>query len=177
MYIILACVLCFLPSDPLWWLHSNVLAGYCNTMLQQNLPDKARKAHIFQGLQKPLISIGILCDNKCIAVFDEKRVTIYYKTTRHIVMQGHRYPTTTLYMINMAAPLREMPEQYIPDTLMVNHVYEKKPKQELTLFYHVKKCLCILARTHSGARQQVPTKNRSNHQRTHQTSIKRHANT
>ena len=51
---------------------------------QHNLPDKARKAHILPGLQKPLISIGTLCDNKCIAVFDEQRVTIYDKTTRLI---------------------------------------------------------------------------------------------
>ena len=103
---------------------------------QHNLPDKARQSHIFPGLQKPLISIGTLCDNNCIAVFDEKRVTIYDKLTRQIVMQGHRDPNTTLYMINMAAPLRAMKEQHIPDTLRANHVYETKPKQELTLFYH-----------------------------------------
>ena len=103
---------------------------------QHNLPDKAHQAHIFTGLQKPLISIGTLCENNCIAVFDEKRVTIYEKSTRQIVMQGHRDPNTTLYMINMAAPLRSMKEQHIPDTLRANHVYEKKQKQELTLFYH-----------------------------------------
>ena len=51
-------------------------------------------------------------------------------------MQGHRDPNTTLYMINMEAPLREMKEQHIPDTLKENHVYETKSKQELTLFYH-----------------------------------------
>ena len=39
---------------------------------QHNLPYKARKAHIFPGLQKPLISIGNLCGNNSIAVFDEK---------------------------------------------------------------------------------------------------------
>ena len=61
-----------------------------------NLPDKAREAHVFPGLQKLLISIGTLCDNNCIAVFDEKRVTIYDKTTRQIVMHGHRDPRTTL---------------------------------------------------------------------------------
>ena len=75
---------------------------------QRNLPDKARQAHIFPGLQKTLISIGTLCDNNCIAVFDEKRVTIYDKSTRQIVMHGHREPNTTLYIINMAAPLRTM---------------------------------------------------------------------
>ena len=102
----------------------------------RHLPEKARKAHIFPGLQKPLISIGTLCDNNCIAVFDEKRVTIYDKTTRQIVMQCHRDPKTKLYIINMTAPMRKMTEQHIPDTLRANHLYEKKSKQELTLFYH-----------------------------------------
>ena len=78
------------------------------------------------GVQKPLISIGKLCNNNCITVFDEKRVTIYDKSKRQIVMQGHRDPNTTLYMTNMAAPLREMKEQHIPETLRANHVYETK---------------------------------------------------
>ena len=42
---------------------------------------------------------------------DEKRVTIYEKTTRQIFMQGHRDPRTTLYMINMIAPLKAMTER------------------------------------------------------------------
>ena len=103
---------------------------------QHNLPEKACKAHIFPGLQKPLISIGTLCDNNCIAVFNEKRVTIYDKTTGQIVMQGHRDPTTTIYMINMTAQLKSMTEQNIPDAFSANHVYETKSKQELILFYH-----------------------------------------
>ena len=113
---------------------------------QHNLPDKARQAHIFPGLQKPLISIGTLCDNNCIAVFDKKRVTIYDKSTRQIVMQGNRDPNTTLYMINMVAPLRAMKEQHIPDTIRANHVYETKSKQELTLFYHAA-CFSLTKRT------------------------------
>ena len=36
----------------------------------------------------------------------------------------------------MAAPLRAMTEQHIPDTPRANHVYETKSKQEKTLFYH-----------------------------------------
>ena len=36
----------------------------------------------------------------------------------------------------MAAPLRAMKEQHIPDTLRAKHVYETKSKQELTLFCH-----------------------------------------
>ena len=113
-----------------------ITSSHIALLPQHNLPDKARKAHMFPGLQKTLISIGTLCDNNCIAVFDEKRVTIYDKTTRQVVVQGHRDPKTTLYMINMTAPLRAMTEQHIPDTLRANHVYETKSKQELTLFYH-----------------------------------------
>ena len=93
---------------------------------QHNLPDNARKAHIFPGLQKPLISIGILCDNNYIAVFDAERVTIYDQTTRNIIMQGHRYPITTLYMINTTSPLKSMPEQNIFEAFRANHVYETK---------------------------------------------------
>ena len=61
-------------------------------------------------------------------------------------MQGHRYPNTTLYMINMAAPLRAMKEQHIPDTLRANHVYETKSKQDLTIFYH-SACFSPIKRT------------------------------
>ena len=85
-----------------------ITPSHITLLPQHNLPDKARQAHIFPGLQKPLISIGTLCDNNCIAVFDEKRITIYDKLTRQIVMQGQRDPNTTLYIINMAAPLRAM---------------------------------------------------------------------
>ena len=84
-----------------------ITSSHIALLPQHRLPDKARQAHIFLGLQKPLISISTLFDNNCIAVFDE-RVTIYDKSTMQIVMQGHRDPNTTLYMINMAAPLREM---------------------------------------------------------------------
>ena len=105
-----------------------IILSHIALLPQHNLPYKALKAHIFPGLQNPLISIGTLCDNNCIEVFDEKRVTIYDKTTRLIVMQGHRYPKTTLYMINMTAPLRAMTEHHIPDTFRSNHVYETKSK-------------------------------------------------
>ena len=92
-----------------------ITSTHIELLPQHSLPDKARKAHIFTGLQKPLISIGTLCDNKCIAVFDTKRVTIYDQTKRNIVMQGHRDPMTTLYMINMTASLNSMTEQNIPE--------------------------------------------------------------
>ena len=49
-----------------------ITSSHIELLPQQKLLGKARKAHIFPGLQNPLISIGTLCDNYCIAVFDEK---------------------------------------------------------------------------------------------------------
>ena len=40
-----------------------ITSSHITLLPQHNLPDKARQAHIFLGLQKPLISIGTLCDN------------------------------------------------------------------------------------------------------------------
>ena len=78
---------------------------------QHNLPHNARKAHIFPGLKKPLVSIGTLCDNKCVAVFDAQRVTIYNQTNRQIIMQGNRDATTGLYMIDMVMnQLKQQPQ-------------------------------------------------------------------
>ena len=94
---------------PIKMLNGEIITSTHIALLPQyNVPDKARKAHIFPGLQKPLISIGTLCDNNCISVFDAKRVTIYDQTTRNIVIQVHRDPMNTLYMINMTAPLKSM---------------------------------------------------------------------
>ena len=90
---------------------------------QHNLPDNTSKAHNFTGLQKPFISFGTLCDNNCIAVFDTEMVTIYDQTARIIIIQGHRDPITTLYMINMTAPQKSMMEQKIPEAFSANHVY------------------------------------------------------
>ena len=61
-------------------------------------------------------------------------------------MQGHRYPMTTLYMINMTATLKSMTEKNIPDAFSANHVYETKSKQELILFYYAA-CFSPIKRT------------------------------
>ena len=99
-------------SIPIKVLNGEIITSTHIALLpQHNLPDNARKTHIFPGLKKPLISIGTLCDNNCIAVFDAERVTIYYQTTRNIIMKGHRDPITTLYMINMTEPQKSMTEQ------------------------------------------------------------------
>ena len=93
---------------------------------QTNLPDAARRAHIFPHLTKPLISIGTLCNNKCITVFDTNQVTIYDIDTHQPVMTGQCNLVTTLYIINMTATPTIMTSPPLPDSFFAYHVYETK---------------------------------------------------
>ena len=67
---------------------------------QNNLPIEARQAHIFPDLKnKALFSIGMLCDNGCLALFDDKKVYIIDKITNKNIMHGTRNNKSTLYML------------------------------------------------------------------------------
>ena len=46
---------------------------------KQDLFIEAPKLHLFPGINKALISIGILCDHGCQATFDDKSVLILNK--------------------------------------------------------------------------------------------------
>ena len=54
----------------------------------QDLPLQARKAHLFPGLNKALLSIGTLCDHGCEATFNDKSVRILNKKSGKVIMKG-----------------------------------------------------------------------------------------
>ena len=41
------------------------------------IPLAARRAHLFKELDQALISIGVFCDNGCMALFDDTQVVIF----------------------------------------------------------------------------------------------------
>ena len=51
-----------------------------------DLPLQARKAHLFTGLNKALLSIGALCDHDCEGTFNAKSVRILNKQSGKIIM-------------------------------------------------------------------------------------------
>ena len=56
-----------------------------------DLPPGARTAHVLPQLDPhSLISIGVLCDHDCIAMFDKESVQIHRHNTP--ILQGHRLP-------------------------------------------------------------------------------------
>ena len=88
------------------------------------------------NLNKPLISIGTLCDNNCTAVFNATTLTIVDQQTQQTIIKGKRYPSTILYMVDMENTQQLMTTSSTTDNLVTNHAYETKPKQDLVLFYH-----------------------------------------
>jgi hypothetical protein len=47
-----------------------------------SLPPSARQAHIFSQLAHALISIGLLCDHGCLAIFHSRKVEIWYQNPK-----------------------------------------------------------------------------------------------
>ena len=79
--------------------NGQLLQSTHTALLNNQLPVEAREAHLFPGLSKALISIGLLCDNGCIATFDEDKVTIINKKDGKIIMTGGRELLSRLYTL------------------------------------------------------------------------------
>ena len=89
-----------------------------------DLTIEARKAHLFPGLNKSLLSIGTLCDHGCQAVFDDNKVLILNKGNGKRMMKGKIYPLPNLYMLNLTQRNNLMTEFQTPDEYFVESVYE-----------------------------------------------------
>ena len=48
-----------------------ITSTHTSLLYQQDLPIQERKAHLFPGINKALLSIGTLCDHGCEATFNE----------------------------------------------------------------------------------------------------------
>ena len=62
----------------------------------------ASKAFIFNDMASSLLSIGQLCDDGCIAMFDKESVVISKDNT--VILQGKRNPVTKLWMVDLTCP-------------------------------------------------------------------------
>ena len=77
-----------------------IYSSHTALLPQETLPIESRYAHIFPDLKnKALLSIGMFCDNGCIAIFDNKKVHTINKNTNKHIMHGTRYNQTSLYMV------------------------------------------------------------------------------
>ena len=77
-----------------------IYSSHTALLPQDTLPIEARHAHILPDLKnKSLLSIGMFCDNVCLAVFDDKKVHIINKKPNKHIMHGTRENQSSLYMV------------------------------------------------------------------------------
>ena len=79
--------------------------------------------------KKALLSIGMFCDNGCLALFCDKKVYIIKKRTNKNIMHGTRDNKSSLYMIPLTPEQNEnMTECKIPERYFAGSLYEAKSK-------------------------------------------------
>ena len=79
-----------------------IRATHSCTLNLPDIPEAARQGHIFKELAHPLLSIGMLCDNGCTAVFTKKKVKILLNNKT--ILQGNRCPRTKLWCLPLQMP-------------------------------------------------------------------------
>ena len=158
---------------------------YSHTALlpQDTPPIEARHAHFFPDLKiKALLSIGMFCDNGCLALFDNKKVHIIDRSTNKNIMHGTCENQSSLYMVPLTPKQNEnMTEFNIPEQHFAGSLYESKSKSDLCTFLHIalwspctstlistfKKIPLHMARNHQTTIQKIPPKIRGNSKRAH----------
>ena len=109
-------------------------------LYQQGLTVQARKAHIFPGLNKSLLSIGTLFDHICQATFDDKSVLILNKGSGKVIIKGTIDPHSNMYMLNLIQKNKLMTEFTTPDGYFLGSAYECKSKGKIVDYHHASCC-------------------------------------
>ena len=77
-----------------------IYSSHTAVITQDTLPIEARHAHIFPELKnKALLSIGMFCDNGCLALFNDEKVHIIDRRTNKNIMHGTCENKSSLYMV------------------------------------------------------------------------------
>ena len=96
-----------------------------STISLPNLPEKAREAHIIQGLaHHSLLSIVDLCNAECEVIFTKIGCTVKYRG--RIVLQGAKCTKSGLWMVPIGEPITQasIPTSNTPSFLCINTVQE-----------------------------------------------------
>ena len=105
-------------------------------LYKKDLTVEARKANLFLGINKTLLSIGTFCDHICQDIFDDKTVIILNKVSGKVMMKGKQDSLSTMYMLNLTHQNKLMTEFQTPDEYFAGSVYEFKSKVTLVNYHH-----------------------------------------
>ena len=89
------------------------------------IPEQSNIAYKFDNIQEPLMSIPVLCDNRCIVTFTKQ--TVHVNKYEKIVLTGYMEPATKLWRFpqaeNIPPPGQQVKQQInaiLPDGTMKN---------------------------------------------------------
>ena len=122
-----------------------IFSSHTALLPQDTLPIEARHAQIFPDKKnKSLLSIGMFCDNRCLALFDDKKLNIIDKRTNKNIMHRTCDNKSSLYMVPLTPEQNEnMTEYKIPEHNFAGSLYKAKSKAGLCNFLHLPKTLSL----------------------------------
>ena len=110
----------------------------------KHLSSQAKHAEIFPNLHSSLISIGQLCDNKCIVTFDKHKVIV--SKNKDIIIEGYQDPKNGLWRFHIHHPVQNNKQVNILEPHLCNHSIPMAPRHPraylptsqkyLAFFYH-----------------------------------------
>ena len=92
---------------------STIQATHTCNINNTDLPPEATAAHIFDEIAYPLLSIGLMCEHGCAALFTKRKVEIFYRGK--IILTGKRDPKTRLWTIPLTNE-KPQPNNNPPET-------------------------------------------------------------
>jgi hypothetical protein len=115
--------------------HSRIQATHTCQINIPDLPSKACEAHLFPNLAHALLSIGLLCDHGCTAIFDKQHVKISYQNA--IILKGYRDPDTNLWKVPLQPTAQPDPTWILPHTKhRANSAYHTSTQTDLITYLH-----------------------------------------
>jgi hypothetical protein len=115
--------------------HSRIQATHTCQINIPDLPSKACEAHLFPNLAHALLSIGLLCDHGCTAIFDKQHVKISYQNA--IILKGYRDPDTNLWKVPLQPTAQPAPTWILPHTKhRANSAYQTSTQTGLITYLH-----------------------------------------
>jgi hypothetical protein len=109
-----------MPND------SSIQGTHTSDLPFPTILEEVQAGHIFSQIRDSPLSIGVLCDHDCTAIFDKTKVTVRHHN--QTVLIGHRDPITKLWTI----PVSDQPSIHH----VANNVYEQRTQPNLVQYTH-----------------------------------------
>ena len=113
-----------------------ITSTYTALLSHPDLPLQERKAHLFPGFNKSLLSIMTFFEHGCEATFNDKYFRIKNKQSRNIIMWVTQDKCTDLYMLNLTQQKKLTTESTTPDEYFAGSAYDCRSKITLVDYHH-----------------------------------------